>query len=430
MRFRPVPISGALACLALLAGCESLAPRYQNPSAGAPISVQNKPGYSLAFVEFGEQGSYLDTSQIEAAVKLVRATPKPLVITYVHGWHNNVKSDDVGRFSKFLSEVSDTPLIRGKGFHVIGVYLGWRGEITDVPAIRQLTFYSRKAAAERLASNFDCFDAISSIAEAARRHRRREAQYTILLGHSFGGLVVERAVAHAIDAEMHGRSRRGNSMPADLALVLNPASDSILSRQIISALYQEKTERARPLFVSITSAADSATGTWFPIGTSFAAVTKAFNQVVDPGKPDKKETERHFFTTTPGHNPSLVNHVARKLDQPFTPPPGLSALEINLSRVLSGDTVALPGANGIELWHLDRVSKLDVPYWDVQVDRSIIKDHGDIWNERAKALMAGVFSIANPISKRGGRHEADLQKPREFRRDAYKQDAIAAPPKN
>jgi uncharacterized phage-like protein YoqJ len=105
-------------------------------------------------------------------------------------------------------------------------------------------------------------------------------------------------------------------------------------------------------------------------------------------------------------------------------------LEINLSRVLSGDTVALPGANGIELWHLDRVSKLDVPYWDVQVDRSIIKDHGDIWNERAKALMAGVFSIANPISKRGGRHEADLQKPREFRRDAYKQDAIAAPPKN
>jgi hypothetical protein len=211
-----------------------------------------------------------------------------------------------------------------------------------------------------------------------------------------------------------------------LTLVLNPASDSVLSRQIISALYQEKTERARPLFVSITSTADKATGVFFPIGTSLAATTKAFNQVADPGEPEKRETERHFFTTTPGHNSSLINHVARKLDQPFDPPPGLSALEINLSHLLIGDTVALPGTSGMELWHLDRVSKVDVPYWDVHVDESIIKDHGDIWNERAEALMAGIFSIANPITKRGGRHEADLQKPREFRRDAYQQDSAPA----
>ncbi|MGH7935940.1 MAG: hypothetical protein ACREF8_02905, partial [Chthoniobacterales bacterium] len=235
--------------------------------------------------------------------------------------------------------------------------------------------------------------------------------------------VVERAVAHAIDAEMHGRSHRGNSMPADLTLVLNPASDSVLSRQIIAALYQEKTEKARPLFVSITSTADSATGTVFPIGTSLAAMTKVFNDVSDPGSPDKKETERHFFTTTPGHNPSLVNHVATKLDQPFTPPRGLNALETNLSHVLTGDTVVLPDAKGgFELWQLKRISAVDVPYWDVQVDKSIIKDHGDIWNDRAEALMAGVFSIANPINPRMGRHEADLAKPREFHRSAYRRD--------
>ncbi len=416
-----------MAFLIILAGCSHLSPRYQNPPNGVPVSVDDRDGYHLAFIEFGEQGSYLDTSQVELAVKLVRATSKPLVITYVHGWQNDSGSGDVEKFRKFLAEIARTPLIGKKGFHVVGVYLGWRGQLTDIPGIKEFTFYSRKAAAERLASNFDCFDAISSIAEAARKHRRRDEQYTILLGHSFGGLVVERAVAHAIDAEMHGRSHRGNSLPADLTLVLNPASDSVLSRQIISALYQEKTERARPLFVSITSTADKATGVFFPIGTSLAATTKAFNQVADPGEPEKRETERHFFTTTPGHNSSLINHVARKLDQPFDPPPGLSALEINLSHVLIGDTVALPGTSGVELWHLDRVSKVDVPYWDVQVDGSIIKDHGDIWNERAEALMAGIFSIANPITKRGGRHEADLQKPREFRRDAYKQDSTVAP---
>ncbi|MDQ6911725.1 MAG: hypothetical protein M3128_02500 [Verrucomicrobiota bacterium] len=409
----------------LLAGCGHLSPLYQNTTGHVPKSVKPGTGFNIAFIEFGEQGSYLDTSQVEAAVKLVRTTRKPLVISYVHGWHNNAGSGDVNRFSTFLAQIAATPLIRDKGFQVIGVYLGWRGEITDVPVVRQLSFYSRKAAAERLASNFDCFDAISSIAEAARSHPRSE-QYTILLGHSFGGLVVERAVAHAIDAEMHGRSHRYNSLPADLTLVLNPASDSILSRQMIAALYQEKTENSRPLFVSITSTADAATGKFFPFGTSIAAVTKAFNQVGDPGA-ETKQSERAYFTSTPGHNRSLVNHVAKKLDEPYEPPAGLTALEINLSHSLSADKVVLPGQGGaLELWQLQRISAVDVPYWDLQVDKSIIASHGDIWNERTKALMAGVFSIANPITPHQRRPEANLQMKREYKRASYKQDK--APP--
>ncbi len=233
-------------------------------------------------------------------------------------------------------------------------------------------------------------------------------------------------MAHAIDAEMHGRSHRYNSLPADLTLVLNPASDSILSRQMIAALYQEKTENARPLFVSITSTADGATGKFFPLGTSIAAVTKAFNQVGDPGA-ETKESERAYFTSTPGHNQSLVNHVAKKLDESYQPPAGLTALEINLSHLLSNDKVALPGqGGGLELWQIKRTSAVDVPYWDVQVDKSIIANHGDIWNERTKALMAGVFSIANPITPHRERHEANLQAKRDFKRASYKQDK--APP--
>jgi len=41
--------------------------------------------------------------------------------------------------------------------------------------------------------------------------------------------------------------------------------------------------------------------------------------------------------------------------------------------------------------------------------------------------MAGVFSIANPVVERGHRHEADLQKPRDYKRAAYKQDNAATP---
>src|SRR5205085_7612697 len=101
----------------------------------------------------------------------------------------------------------------------------------------------RKATAERLASNYDCYDAIASISEESRKHGTGR-QYTVLLGHSFGGLIVERAVAHAINAEIHGHADADRSMPADLMIVVNPAADSILARQMIDALYDRKTERS------------------------------------------------------------------------------------------------------------------------------------------------------------------------------------------
>ena len=62
-------------------------------------------------------------------------------------------------------------------------------------------------------------------------------------------------------------------MPADLTLVWNPASDSILSRQIIAALTQWQTENTRPLFASVTSTADTATGIIFPIAMTLSSTS-------------------------------------------------------------------------------------------------------------------------------------------------------------
>jgi hypothetical protein len=49
------------------------------------------------------------------------------------------------------------------------------------------------------------------------------------------------------------------------------------------------------------------------------------------------------------------------------------------------------------LWDLKPVGKVDVPYWDVKVDPAIIKDHGDIWNPKAQAMMAAIFRMTNPL---------------------------------
>ena len=246
---RSQPIAICISAL-WLTSCTHLSPLRQNTVANPKNSVIHGAGYRIAFIEFGEQGSYQDTSQLKNAIELVQDVHRPLVISYVHGWQNNARSNDVDRFEGLLARLGRAPAIRDAGFNVVGVYLGWRGKLSPVPVLKELSFFNRKATAERIASNFDCYDAIASISEAARKYHGVHGQYTILLGHSFGGLIVERSVGHAINAEIHGHADADRSMPADLVIVVNPASDSILARQMIAALYSRKTEDTRPLFVS------------------------------------------------------------------------------------------------------------------------------------------------------------------------------------
>jgi hypothetical protein len=399
-----------------LSSCTSLSPLRPNTTANPTNSVIGQDGYKVAFVEFGEQGSYQDPTQLQNALALIRDTPQPLVISYVHGWQNNAESGDVQSFESLLARLNRAPAIRNVGFHVVGVYLGWRGKLTPVPVLKEISFFNRKATAERLASNYDCYDAIASISEEARR-KGRGNQYTVLLGHSFGGLIVERSVAHAINAEIHGHADADRSMPADLMIAVNPAADSVLARQMIAALYSRKTEGTRPLFVSITSTGDWATGSIFPIGAGLASVSKGFNEVEAPGPANTQVSERKFYTSTPGHNEMLINHVTVDRHETINSPNGLHALEENLEHNHVGNGFTLDGAQGkLDVWQIKRVGDVDVPYWDVQVDPSIIKDHGDIWNERAEAMVAAIFRMANPILNRSAKPRATLHRAPDFNR--------------
>ena len=378
-----------------VSGCARMTAFY-----GHSNSVTHKDGFDLAFVEFGEQGSYQDPAQLTNALNLIRKKSRPLVVTYVHGWQNNARSGDAEKFSNLLRDLSNSEVVRNAHFEVVGVYLGWRGQLTKVPVVKQFTFYSRKAAAERLASNFDCYDAIASVSEAARENHSSNEQYTILIGHSFGGLVVERSVAHAINAEIHGHENLSKNLPADLILLLNPASDSILTRQMISALYGRKL-KGRELVVSLTSTADAATGIAFPFATNLAALTKGFNDVRVPGDDARMESERKFFTSTPGHNRLLINHKTEDLHRTLSGQKR-KAFDENLSHHgLVGHVFTTDDGDGkLKLWQFKSVGSVNLPYWDVEVDPSIIKDHGDIWNDSARAMMAGIFRMNIPGASR------------------------------
>jgi hypothetical protein len=127
--------------------------------------------------------------------------------------------------------------------------------------------------------------------------------------------------------------------------------------------------------------------------------------------------EREFYTSTPGHNEMLINHITVDKHETINSPNGLHALEENLEHNHAGNGFTLDGTKGkLDVWQIKRVGDVDVPYWDVQVDPSIIKDHGDLWNERAEAMMAAIFRMANPMLNRHTKPRATLHRAPDFTR--------------
>jgi hypothetical protein len=116
-----------------VAGCASFGPYHANTPDHPLKSVRGPKGngrYQLAFIEFGDQGSNLDNSQIKAALDVIHQAERPFLFVYIHGWQNNANSTDVCRFEHFLDTISSFSEATGRKLNVIGAYIAWRGRFT------------------------------------------------------------------------------------------------------------------------------------------------------------------------------------------------------------------------------------------------------------------------------------------------------------
>jgi pimeloyl-ACP methyl ester carboxylesterase len=215
-----------------ITGCASIQPSYVTPTGTDNVLVQDSQ-YTLTAIEFGELGSYADPSagELKKTIQLLKDTERPLLVVFIHGWLNNATSGNVGDFKGFLSRLAQSKQVIQHHYNVFGVYFAWPGKSLEVPCLEYLSFWNRKQAAERIASNGDCLDAIEQLSQTARLHL--PYAYVFLIGHSFGGLILERTVEHTLRTL---QGQKNVKPPWDLALMLNPASDSVLTRQLVSDL--------------------------------------------------------------------------------------------------------------------------------------------------------------------------------------------------
>ena len=444
----------AIVLLAIvLASCAAYGPYHANTASQPLNSVRGpKDGrYKLAFIEFNDQGSALDTSQRAAALEVIRQAPRPLLFVYIHGWQNNANSGDVCRFEHFIDSLSRFPEATGRKVNVIGVYVAWRGKDLTVPGLNLLTFWSRKSAGTAIAAQNGVLATVSELALAARAPDKT-FHHCVLLGHSFGGLVLENTISHSIlDAGSEGAR---NTSPWDMAVAFNAADSSIGTRQLMSELdylYQYDPVRHgyvarapgteggsvlgenRPFLIILQSENDKATGQFFPIGTGLFNTVNLrahWDKVPVPGSSGQKVSEREFYTHTPGNSKYLVNFHVVPLGA-ATPPPSLRApenraLEANIKenhpdytfytserndghedRFCRGanynpDEVRPPtGREFWQRWQFVYTGNARVPCWIVRVPKEIIWGHGGLWSDNSVAMLAALFRMHFPLSAEG-----------------------------
>ena len=419
-----------------------------------------QPGhhFDLSYIEFDEKGDYWDRRQLGWTVQAIKRATRAkdtVLVVYVHGWQNDasdLRGHDVGKFRCLLHNLAEAD---GGKRRFFGVYIGWRGKSIaggdgwfrdgSVPDLlakavcfvpHELSFYNRKDTATRVAG-LPVTEAIFQSVAAARQGARASGHQarTILVGHSFGALVLEKAMAQALAAKVISEDgSNGNTFtaPADFVVLLNSAGESIYAKEMTDMLRRrlpasgartgaDEISARHPLIVSITSKADWATGVIFPIGTRLSNATGTFRQYDwddKYGTGSQHVSQREYFTRTPGHNDRLISHAAVVTEGTAKLPAYqytdtcstamLDAFRRNLSEPLTGPNgevkfVTVPAKGEQTVWKLEprMDAKFQTPYWIISVPKEIMRDHGDIFNENALALMARLFRVSNPAAQPG-----------------------------
>lgn len=408
------------------------------------VNTEPSAEYLLGFVEFDDHGEKLVRAQMDALFAQLKEASRNqdlCLVVFVHGWEHNASYDDpnVQEFRALLeglarSENQRAPAAWNRPRKVVGIYAGWRGRSVEGNYLPTITFWGRKDAAGRVA-----LGSIRELLGRARAFRDTIDRTTwsgtllpphtkpppgdplrstrlLVIGHSFGGLIVYTALAQfftdqaaaaatAVSLGDDADSDKRIASYGDLVVIVNPAVEAI-SWEPIRQIVENRPARdyacgQPPVFVAVTSSADTATGVAFPLGRSLNVMTESFTSAEERKEaltalghyapfwthdltstpaattPQKAADRRAYLRRAPAAEASRA--IKQQLDAERT---AHAAFEARWRK----DGYLLPGwtrtyTAGAVLTQLAR-SPFDPndPFWLVRADRTVIASHSEISN--------------------------------------------------
>ena len=412
-------------------------PYYAEGGAGAkteerfviPLSPDRDTNrmYSLAFVEFKNNGELDAPAQLDEALHAIddadqRSGHHALVIAFIHGWKNNARPDkgnvldfrmQINRIAAFVCQDDKDKC------GVVGIYLAWNGDVIDrsFNSFRQGSYFNRRDVAAQVAKG-QMGDALFKIMRRVKDGEGRSANRSVVVGHSFGGLVLEGAIKRQmtkIAGELHDELsktakpaayRRADlgHLPAldyfaNLVVLINEAASSANAVELLNDFRKDFGPDlpllARPLILSVASQSDLATKAVLPIAeTVFPPRDR------QPTPPELLKSlgldQKKVFTTAPAHTPQLQSHHTKPCTDPACDDcrkdPGNVPVTITLP--------AYAPENGtkndkILSYCVERDTKAwnSTPYWIFQIPPEIVPDHSTIFTDRFTDFLTPFLNL-------------------------------------
>ena len=421
--------------------------------------------YDLLSLEFDDQGWLADVARnpqtvenqlttlverLNALMGQSKTDQRPLsIIVYTHGWHHSAAPDDsnvvafrdllegaarieqtlcfakrppeVGLKTEACTETENVPLLQ-KARHVVGIYIGWRGDSILGPGIENLSIWDRKLAAEKVAlgsvqefyariHDFYLKHTCHSLGSENVASCPDKADVRLLtIGHSFGGLITYRSLAPRLMlgvVETH-RSSKGTDQTipyaygfGDLTVLINPAFEGTRYEPLAWAATHREYQQGEqdriqktaqlPYLIIAQSKGDVATRYAFPVFRSVTTLLETTHGQESEGNIKTvgwaARYKTHDLMIDPQHDvcggPESETDLGKRLNLEAK----WSEDQLNgRFRTFNGD---LRLCNGLLLKKTnvdtspDRLpQKAFMPLWVVQADASIIKDHNDFLNPR------------------------------------------------
>lgn len=251
-------------------------------------SVERHPEFTLAFVEFDDQGRFWSRDQVDLLERTLDEENRReefsgiAVILFAHGWRHtpDVCDENVACFRTFLtqlhSDMGTVARISGgklRPKRVVAVYAGWRGLSTRVQPFEDLTFWARNRVAHRIADG-DFAELLSRVEQFVVRANVSDPDRArvAIIGHSLGGTMVFSALANELKMRAVEASSRGEGSLirgfGDLIVLVNPAFEAGLYAPLdeLARAIPRFSERQTPVLVTVASETDRPSTFWFPLG--------------------------------------------------------------------------------------------------------------------------------------------------------------------
>lgn len=370
--------------------------------------------YRLGFIEYDDQGQLRNRKQQDSVIDRYSAISKKqdvIVITFVHGWHQNAKSENenVLQFRQFLASLSEKEAQYSKKHQrarrpVLGVFIGWRGDSSDNKYIKNLTFWERKNTANEIGQQ-GITEALLKLESLVNEYKLNGNQL-VLIGHSLGASIAYSSIQKILaDRYLYPRKKPKRQQPVDgfgnLVVLMNPAFEALH----FSDLWELSQDKCRsypvgqlPKLLILTSETDYATKIAFPFGRAFSTLFENYSAM-----------QRHECKGVGVKNIKEVNINQWQADimavGHFKP---YQTHRLDLSKKSAVTTFDLQHA--YDDWSATDTNQADVysvvtlinkgrttprnPYMNVEVSKELMNGHNDIWGDKITTFISELISVS------------------------------------